>query len=84
MAFFAAVMGGLAVAMGAFAAHGLARTLDARMLTVFETGARYQMYHALAMGLTALAVRGAAAQVRPISRRDCSLPAFCCFRVRFI
>ena len=51
--FLAAVMGGLAVAMGAFAAHGLARTLDARMLAVFETGARYQMFHALAMGLAA-------------------------------
>lgn len=55
-------MGGLSVAMGAFAAHGLARTLDARMLATFETGARYQMYHALAMGLAALAARGAAAR----------------------
>ena len=60
--FLAAVMGGLSVVMGAFAAHGLARTLDARMLTTFETGARYQMYHALAMGLAALAARGGAAK----------------------
>lgn len=63
--FLAAVMGGLSVVMGAFAAHGLARTLDARMLTTFETGARYQMVHALAMGLAALAAlaaRGAAAK----------------------
>lgn len=65
--FLAAVMGGLAVAMGAFAAHGLARALDARMLTVFETGARYQMVHALAMGLAALAVRGAAAKFAKIA-----------------
>lgn len=60
--FLAAVMGGLSAVMGAFAAHGLARTLDARMLTTFETGARYQMYHALAMGLAALAARRAAAK----------------------
>lgn len=60
--FIAAILGGLAVVMGAFAAHGLARTLDTRMLAVFETGARYQMYHALAMGLAALAARGAAAK----------------------
>lgn len=60
-------MGGLAVAMGAFAAHGLARTLDPRMLTVFETGARYQMYHALAMGLAALAARGAAVKLANIA-----------------
>ena len=39
----------LAVAAGAFAAHGLRERLDARALEVFETGARYQMYHALAM-----------------------------------
>ena len=60
-------MGGLAVAMGAFAAHGLARTLEARMLAVFETGARYHMVHALAMGLAALAARGAAAKVANIA-----------------
>jgi len=53
--------------MGAFAAHGLARALDTRMLAVFETGARYQMYHALAMGLAALAARGAAAKLANIA-----------------
>jgi uncharacterized membrane protein YgdD (TMEM256/DUF423 family) len=40
---------GLAVAAGAFGAHGLRGRIDADMLTVFETGARYQMYHALAL-----------------------------------
>jgi uncharacterized membrane protein YgdD (TMEM256/DUF423 family) len=39
----------LAVAAGAFAAHGLRSRLEPRMLEVFETGARYQMYHALAL-----------------------------------
>jgi uncharacterized membrane protein YgdD (TMEM256/DUF423 family) len=41
----------IAVAAGAFAAHGLRGRLDARALEVFETGARYQMYHALALVL---------------------------------
>ena len=44
-----AINGAIAVAAGAFAAHGLRERLDARALEVFETGARYQMYHALAM-----------------------------------
>jgi len=45
----AAVNGFLAVAGGAFAAHGLKSALDADMLAIFETAARYQMYHALAL-----------------------------------
>ena len=53
-----AINGLVAVAAGAFAAHGLHDLIDARSLEVFETGARYQMYHALAMVLAgALAVR---------------------------
>src|ERR1041385_7109142 len=44
----------LAVAAGAFAAHALRERIDARSLEVFETGARYQMYHALAMIFAAL------------------------------
>ena len=39
----------LAVAAGAFGAHALRSRLSPEMLTVFETGARYQMYHALAL-----------------------------------
>jgi uncharacterized membrane protein YgdD (TMEM256/DUF423 family) len=37
------------VAAGAFGAHGLRERLSAEMLAVFETGVRYQMYHALAL-----------------------------------
>jgi uncharacterized membrane protein YgdD (TMEM256/DUF423 family) len=44
-----AISGFLAVALGAFGAHGLADQIDARALAAFETGARYQMYHALAL-----------------------------------
>ena len=57
----AAINGGLAVASGAFAAHGLQGRIDAQGLQVFETGARYHMYHALAIGLAAFAMRDAAA-----------------------
>jgi len=59
--FVAAVNGALAVAAGAFAAHGLQARLDPHALQVFETGARYHMYHALAIGLAAFAIRDVAA-----------------------
>lgn len=60
----AACMGGLGVLCGAFAAHGLKGRVDAYALSVFETGARYHMYHALAMALAALAGRDPAARPR--------------------
>jgi len=44
-----AVLALLAVAAGAFGAHALKGHLDASALAVFETAARYQMYHALAL-----------------------------------
>lgn len=44
-----AISAGLAVALGAFAAHALKARLDPQQLAVFEVGARYQMYHALAL-----------------------------------
>lgn len=43
------LLGLLAVAAGAFGAHALEAKLDADMLEVWETAAKYQMYHALAM-----------------------------------
>jgi len=58
----AGINGALAVASGAFAAHGLQGRIDAHALSVFETGARYHMYHALAIGLAALGIRGSAHQ----------------------
>ena len=39
----------LGVALGAFGAHGLKDVLDAEMKAVFETGVRYQVYHALGL-----------------------------------
>ena len=48
------LMGMLAVVFGAFGAHGLKNLVDADAITTFETGVRYQMYHAfflLVLGL---------------------------------
>jgi uncharacterized membrane protein YgdD (TMEM256/DUF423 family) len=45
----AAVAGFTAVALGAFAAHGLKGKLPPDLFDVFEVGARYHMYHALAL-----------------------------------
>jgi uncharacterized membrane protein YgdD (TMEM256/DUF423 family) len=59
----AAINGFIAVAAGAFGAHGLQSRLDAHALQTFETAARYQIYHALAMGLAALSARGPASTV---------------------
>ena len=52
----AAIFGMTAVAAGAFGAHALRQRLSAPMLEVFETAARYQMYHALALLAVAWAV----------------------------
>lgn len=41
----ASVLGFSGVALGAFGAHGLKSKLSTEMLTIFETGVRYQMYH---------------------------------------
>jgi uncharacterized membrane protein YgdD (TMEM256/DUF423 family) len=47
------ILAGLAVVFGAFGAHALEAHLSPDLLGTFETGVRYQMYHAL--GLLALA-----------------------------
>jgi len=52
----AAILGGLSVAAGAFASHALREKISERALSIFETGARYQMYHALALLLVALLI----------------------------
>lgn len=49
----AALSAGLSVAAGAFGAHALRARLSPDLLTVFETGARYQMYHAMALFVAA-------------------------------
>lgn len=57
---FAALSGFIAVAIGAFGAHGVT---DERARTLIETGARYQMFHTLAVFAALwLAERAPAAQ----------------------
>lgn len=51
-----AASGFIAVAAGAFGAHALKARLTPELLAVFETGARYQMFHALALLAAAWAV----------------------------
>lgn len=46
----------VSVAAGAFGAHGLRARLTPEYLAVFETAARYQMYHALGLLAVAWAV----------------------------
>ena len=48
------LLAGLAVALGAFGAHGLKKIVDADTVGIYQTGVQYQMYHALALILTGL------------------------------
>lgn len=52
---FAALFGMLAIIFGAFGAHALKKKLTTEQLASFETGVKYQMYHAivlLVLGIT--------------------------------
>lgn len=42
-------MGAMAVALGAFGAHGLKTIVPPETVQTFQTGVQYQMYHALAL-----------------------------------
>jgi len=46
------------VAAGAFGGHGLRPILSEKMMTVFETGVRYHLVHALAMLIAGLSAHG--------------------------
>lgn len=48
--------GGIAVVLGAFAAHGLKKRLSAEMISVFRTGVDYQFYHTFALALVGLSL----------------------------
>lgn len=43
----ASILGLLSIVLGAFAAHGLKQMVSGESLVTFETGVKYQMYHAL-------------------------------------
>ncbi len=56
------IFAALSVIIGAFAAHGLQKYIDSglmdeKMLKNFETGARYQMYHAFAIIICGILVQ---------------------------
>lgn len=55
--FMAALTGATGVAIAAFGQHALAGRLEPRLLSTFDTAGRYQLIHAVAMGLAALAGR---------------------------
>lgn len=67
-----ATNGLLAVAFGAFGAHGLKARAGAVELAAFETGAQYHMYHALALVAVAWA-----ASIAPTSLTTMAGWAFC-------
>lgn len=46
---YAAVLAALGIAFGAFGAHGLKNMVSLEAVAAFETGVKYQMYHALAL-----------------------------------
>ena len=62
----AAALGLLAVAAGAFGAHGLSH-LPERYFNAFKTGAEYQMFHALALLVVALLPASRTTQVAAIA-----------------
>ena len=46
---FASILGGCAVIFGAFGAHALKKILNEAQLKSFETGVKYQFYHAIVL-----------------------------------
>ncbi|WP_438951861.1 DUF423 domain-containing protein [Porticoccus sp.] len=58
LAVCAAISGFLAVALGAFGAHGLRGSVSPEMLAVWQTAVLYQMFHALALLILVVAAIG--------------------------
>lgn len=52
----ACALGGLAVGLGAFGAHGLKERLSPDLLAIYETGVRYHFYHTLALLAVSVAI----------------------------
>jgi uncharacterized membrane protein YgdD (TMEM256/DUF423 family) len=53
----AALSAMLSVILGAFAAHGLKSRISETLLSTFQTGVQYQMYHSLALILLVILYR---------------------------
>jgi len=54
---FGCVLTGSGVALGAFGAHGLRKSISAEMLSVYQTGVLYQLIHGVALLAVGLALR---------------------------
>ena len=50
--FWGSILAAIAVALNAFAAHSFKKIFSAESMEIFETGAKYQIYHSLALLLT--------------------------------
>ncbi len=48
------ILAALAVALGAFGAHGLKKIADSETVAIYQTGVQYQMYHAIALLLVGI------------------------------
>jgi len=55
---FAGLHGAVAVALGAYAAHGMGGAFDAAAVGWVETGTRYELAHAAALAAVAALLRG--------------------------
>lgn len=65
----AALLGALAVILGAFGAHGLKQIVPPETVTTFETGVRYHFYHVFALLATGLiAAQNSSKQIRWAAR----------------
>lgn len=73
----AAISGFLAVALGAFGAHGLRDKLGADLLAVYQTGVQYHFYHTLALLAVALLLVAApqSSSLSSASLSSASLPS---------
>ncbi len=69
--FWGAILGGLAVVLGAFGAHVLRERLEPDQIVSFQTGVQYQMYHALALVATGMYYR-----IKPSKRLETAVFAF--------
>lgn len=49
-----AILGAIAVALGAFGAHGLKKLVPSETVTTFQTGVQYQVYHTIALFIAAI------------------------------
>ena len=75
-----ALLGGLSVLVGAFAAHSLRGALLPSALALVETGARYQMYHALALfGVGLMSLWQKESNLLLVTAGSCFMAGILCF-----